>query len=357
MSTYYAAEEYLTRRFEAIGRKAALRVGSVDEYVLWKSELRAVLRRLAGIDTMVAVDPDPRIVETAEVPDGAGGILIREKVLIMTEPLVTMPLYVFRPKGLPPGERRPAAIAPHGHGSGGKLSPAGRTDIPVVAEQVARNNYDYALQFARLGCIVFAPDARGFGERRESACQGDGPDLLMQSSCEQLNHMAIPLGQTVTGMWAWDLMRLIDYIGTRADCAAGRVACGGLSGGGLQTLWLAALDDRVTVAVISGYLYGYKESLLALSDNCSCNYVPHLWEYADMGDIAALIAPRPLLIETGDKDGLNGANGLANVTSQVDVVRRAYRLLGAEDRLYHDIFSGEHLWHGVRALPWIRQWV
>lgn len=357
MSLYYAAEEYLARRFDAMGRKAAFRAESVDEFLLWKTELRSVLRRLAGIDTMVAVDPAPRTVETVEVADGAGGILVREKVLIMTEPLVTMPFYVLRPKGLPPGERRPAAIATHGHDSGGKLSPAGRTDIPVIAKQVAACNYDYALQFARLGCIAFAPDARGFGERRESACQGDRPDQLLASSCEQLNHMAIPLGQTVAGMWAWDLMRLIDYIGTRADCDPGRVACGGLSGGGLQTLWLAALDDRVKVAVISGYFYGYKEALLVLSDNCSCNYVPHLWEYADMGDIGALIAPRPLLIETGDKDPLNGASGLANVASQVDVVRRAYRLLGAEDRLYHDIFPGGHLWHGARALPWLRQWL
>ncbi len=51
-----------------------------------------------------------------------------------------------------------------------------------------------------------------------------------------------------------------------------------------------------------------------------------------MGDIAAMIAPRPLLIETGSRDPLNGASGLANVRSQVHIIRRAYRTLGAEDR-------------------------
>ena len=156
-------------------------------------------------------------------------------------------------------------------------------------------------------------------------------------------------------MWTWDLHWLIDYVETRPDCDAARLGVAGLSGGGLQTLWASALDERVRCAVISGYLYGYKESLLDQHRNCSCNYVPGLYEYVDMGDIAALIAPRPLLIETGNRDGLNGASGLANVTPQVEIIRSAYRLLGHEDRLYHDIFPGEHRWNGVEAIPWMER--
>jgi hypothetical protein len=169
--------------------------------------------------------------------------------------------------------------------------------------------------------------------------------------------MAYPLGQTVTGMWTWDLHRLIDYIQSRPDCRANQIGCAGLSGGGLQTLWATALDERIRCAVISGYLYGYKESLLDAHTNCSCNYVPHLYEYVDMGDIAALIAPRPLLVETGSKDPLNGASGLDNVYSQMDIIRAAYRLLGAESRLAHDVFEGDHRWHGVQAIPWMKQFL
>ena len=79
-----------------------------------------------------------------------------------------------------------------------------------------------------------------------------------------LNHMAMPLGQTVTGMWTWDLMRLIDHVETRPECDASRIGCAGLSGGGLRTLWLAALDERIRCAVVSGYFYRYRESLLLL---------------------------------------------------------------------------------------------
>lgn len=61
-----------------------------------------------------------------------------------------------------------------------------------------------------------------------------------------------------------------------------------------------------------------------------------------MGDLGALIAPRPLLIETGDKDPLNGEWGLVNATEQVEITRRAYKLFDAEARLCHHIFAGGH---------------
>ena len=120
-------------------------------------------------------------------------------------------------------------------------------------------------------------------------------------------------------------------------------------------MWAAALDARIRCAIVSGYMYGYAESLLDLYTNCSCNYVPHLYETVDMGDIAALIAPRALLIESGDADPLNGAGGLDNVITQVDIARRAYALLSAAENLQHDVFNGVHRWDGANAIPWMKQ--
>ena len=97
-----------------------------------------------------------------------------------------------------------------------------------------------------------------------------------------------------SGCSLWDLARLIDWLEADARFDTQRLGALGFSGGGMQTLRLAALDDRVKMAAVSGYLYGYRDALLTLNSNCSCNYVPHLWEYLDMGDIASLIAPRPL---------------------------------------------------------------
>ena len=76
-----------------------------------------------------------------------------------------------------------------------------------------------------------------------------------------------------------------------------------------------------------------------------------------MGDIAALIAPRPLLIETGARDPLNGERGVVNVVEQLAITGQAYGLLGAQGRLAHDLFDGEHMWHGEQAIPWLERWL
>lgn len=345
---FYTTLDAMLARFDATGRRLALRAETAAELEDWRRELRAELRRAICLDTAERVPPSPRVTERVTL-DG----YLRERVELATEPGVEMPLYVLLPAGQRPGEVRPAVIAPHGHGGGGKLATAGRRDIPAVAEAIERYNYDYGVQLVRRGFAVFCPDARGFGERRELGRQGD--EDLLGKSCDLLNHMALPLGRTVVGMWTWDLMRLIDYIETRPECDPRRIGCAGLSGGGLQTLFLAALDERVRAVVISGYFYGCKDALLRLNGNCSCNYVPGLWQLADMGDIGALIAPRPLLIETGSEDPLNGERGVANAEEQVAIARRAYRLLGAEAHLEHDIFPGGHRWHGVRAVPFLAE--
>jgi hypothetical protein len=125
----------------------------------------------------------------------------------------------------------------------------------------------------------------------------------------------------------------------------------------MQAIWLTALDDRIKCSIVSGYFYGYKDALLKLSDNCGCNYVPHLWEYVDMGDIGALIAPRPLLIESGNRDPLNGEGGLSNVTQQLEITRGAYRLFHADENLWHYVGDGEHLWYGARAREFMNRYL
>ena len=341
----YMTQTYLRNRWDSVGRKLAFSAETPAELRAWRQKTCAKLMELTGFDTMQPCPLNPVITEETDQGD-----YIRQRVEIETEPGVIMPLYALVPKGEGPW---PAVMAPHGHGSGGKYSPAGRRDIPELVETIEVHNYDYGVQFAREGFIVFCPDARGFGERQERLAKGN----ILSNSCYWINAMAYPLGQTVTGMWAWDLTRLVDYIETREDCAPGKIGCAGLSGGGLQTLWVSAFDERIRCAVISGYFYGYKESLLDMHGNCSCNYVPHLYEYVDIGEVGALIAPRPVLIETGDKDGLNGASGLDNVIPQVEILRRAYRITGDEGLVSHDVFHGEHRWNGKQAIPWMKRFL
>ncbi|MCL2741606.1 MAG: prolyl oligopeptidase family serine peptidase [Oscillospiraceae bacterium] len=343
---YHACEGHLRERFESAYKPYAFRAGDAAGYRRWKAAFRARLEGLLGFGEMEPCAPNPRVA-SAEACDG----YVRQKVLIDTEPGVCMPMYVLRPEAARPGDRLPVMVAAHGHGSNGKDAvcgiDGGRADM---AETIGRYNYAYGVRFAKEGFMVLCPDARGFGERREKYQQDDRS--LLGSSCGYLNAIAIPLGMSVTGMWAWDLMRLVDYALTRGDADPGRVCCAGLSGGGLQSMWLAAMDDRVMACVISGYMYGYGQSLLEMH-NCACNYVPGLWGLADMGDIAALIADRGVFIETGDSDGLNGSGGLGNVRPQVETIERAAAAVGNGGNVRHHVFSGGHRWCGEESVPWV----
>ena len=348
VTRFFPAHAELQARFDREARRMPVDTSSPTDFEAWRTATRRHLSAITGMDGLRAAEPRPVVTESVQC-DG----YVRQRMEIHTEPDVVMPLYALLPDDLQAGERRPVVIAPHGHGSGGKNMTAGRREIPAVADTIEKHNGAYAERFAQAGLIVFAPDARAFGERREPVGQANDEDSFMRSTCTPLNHAAISLGQTVTGMWTWDLMRLVDYVLTRDDCDPERIGCAGLSGGGLQTLWLAAMDDRICAAVVSGYFYGYRDSLLDLNGNCGCNYVPGLWQAVDMGDLGALIAPRPLLIETGDQDPLNGARGLDNVYEQVAITRGAYELYDAGDRLAHDVQPGEHQWYGVVAEPWL----
>ena len=147
--------------------------------------MRARIDELQGIGRLLPTPPNPRITESVQC-DG----YVRQRVEIDTEPGVVMPFYVLIPDPLV--GTAPAVLAPHGHSSGGKLAPAGIAPTPAMAETISQHNYDYGVQAVRRGYVVFCPDARGFGERREWISAD--PDVLLNSSCRQIAHMAIPWG-------------------------------------------------------------------------------------------------------------------------------------------------------------------
>lgn len=340
LETYYSTLHAMQTRFDTEARTNRFQAETPEEYALWKQNTRTLLARLIGLPKMQTCDLLPQTLESVLLPDG----IRREKIIIQVEPDIYMPMFLLIPKKIRSGTLQ-CFIAPPGHQSAGKYSVAGCYDIPAAMDCIQKFHYDYGMQLARQGFVTFCPDCRGFGERREAALQKDEEACFKNGSCYQISHMAEPLGMTLVGMNTWDILRLIDYIKTRTEWNTTRIGCLGFSGGGMQTLWAAALDDRISVAVISGYLYGYKEAQLERNGNCSCNYVPRLWEHVDMGDIAALLAPRPVWIQSCQEDHLNGSRGILNVTEQLAIMRKAYRLSHAEDVLFHEICPGGHQWH------------
>lgn len=340
MNTVYGTLPSMLRKYDKYARKDAFQGNTREDFRNWQKRMRSLLRELLGFDKMEECPLTPVL---EEVEPLAGGIR-REHIRIQTEPDVWMPMYVLIPEHA--GTDTCPVICPPGHNGAGKYTVAGVRGYQTVDEKIEFYHYDYGMQLARLGYVAVCPDCRGFGERREDIADTRDSVVGLKGDCYWLAHMGEPLGIPVAGMLTWDLMRALDYIRECGcwDCEA--TGCVGFSGGGMQTLWLAALDERLRFAVISGYFYGFKDSLLTLNRNCSCNYVPHLWEHLDMGDIASLIAPRPLLLQSCAEDRLNGPRGLANVMEQAEIVRNAYQLCGAGEALIQEICEGMHQWHG-----------
>lgn len=354
IDTYYEDELAFRERLKREGRSAAFKGTTPEDFEAWQIATRVRLFDLLGLSIMDRVSIEARELDRVKI---AGGI-VRTHAMLQVERDVWMPFYLLEPQSpkLDARGRKCCYICPHGHQGAGAASVAGVTGVPAVDDAVRKFNYDYGLRLARMGYVTVCPDARGWGYRRDWKGQGDDENSFLRGTCQNQARMAEPLGLTVAGLNAWDNMRLIDYLEARGDIAMNDLGCFGFSGGGYMTLYLAALDPRVCKAFVSGYLYGVDDSLLHLNGNCSCNYTPGLWRLLDMGDIASLIAPRPLLVQSCEEDHLNGSRGLKNVDEQLKIVRDAYKLLGRRDALRHEVCPGGHhlgVTHLVEDIEWL----
>ena len=326
----------------------------VDGFMAWKEETRLHLAELLGLSRLEQIAAQaapfsrkPELLESLQ-EDG----YVRHKMRLQTLPCVFMPFYMLVPDGLPASCPSSAIIAIPAHGAS-KESVAGVLSSPGVKDKLDRTpKENYGQEFARKGYIVFCPDPPGYGERLEPASMediaflgGSSPNPL-GSSCKNLTMTAEALGLTFAGLVLWDMMRLVDYIETLSFIDGSTLGCCGFSGGGLYTLWLAAMDDRIRLAVISGYLHGVGGSVME-THLCPCNFVPGLWKHYDMSDIASLIAPRPAFFETGTRDVLNGPEGIENPVNQFHRLRQVYSLFGKESDVRHGIFDGPHMWYGL----------
>lgn len=340
ISTYYTSISSLKRRmvknYRTYGFKGPYEKNTFEE---WQERAKEHLSSLLGMDI---IERDAGVLSfnerRAEVVVLENGIK-REHTYIDTEEDVTMPLYILHPSSPSKG----TFIAYAGHNGAGKESVAGIRTNNSVVEKIEKYNYDYGLYLCQMGYTVICPDPRGFGERREKATQGDEDEKYLKSSCKELAQSALVLGFTLQGLYVWDSMRLIDYLETRSDIDTETLGVIGFSGGGMQALYATALDKRIDKAIISGYFYGFEDSLLDLNSNCQCNYVPSVFTSFDMGDIASLIAPRPLAIQSCLSDHLEGRRGMENVMEQMEILKKSYGIYGKT--IFHDTPMGDHAFH------------
>jgi dienelactone hydrolase len=312
-------------------------------FTAWQQSLRVALDRAIGnLSTWEQVPLNPTL-HRSENLDGYR----RETVTFTTRPGLTAFGYYLVPEHCSPGQ--PTVLCLPGHGRGVD-SMVGIAEDGSQRRLGAWDEYqaDFALQCVAAGYPTFALEQISFGYRRDSEAQKSGVGV---SSCHRDSMAALMLGETMIGWRVWDAMRAIDYLLTRNEVDPNCLITMGISGGGLTSLFTAALDTRVACAVVSGYLCTFADSILAVH-HCVDNYAPGLLTLCEMPDIAGLIAPRLLFAESGDTDPIFPKHGFEKAVAEVQAL---YHAEDASANFAYELFSGDHRFHGAGAFAFLRE--
>jgi dienelactone hydrolase len=235
--------------------------------------------------------------------------------------LVTGNLY--RPIGDGPF---PAVLSPHGHWAYGRLE---NTDL--------NSGPGRAINLARQGFVVFTYDMVGYNDSQQL------PHRTFSGTREYLWSLS------VGGLQLWDSIRSLDFLESLPYVKRDAIGVTGESGGGTQTFLLAAVDDRVAVAVPVNMIS------LHMQGGCICENPPGLRLDTNNVEIAATIAPRPLLMVSATGDWTNETMAL-----EYPAVRAIYGLFGAADHVKAVQFKAEHNYNKdsrEAMYAWMARWL
>jgi hypothetical protein len=209
---------------------------------------------------------------------------------------------LYRPKNQT--GKVPAVLLPHGHWSYGRLENTPLNSGPLRAAS-----------FAQQGYVAFTWDMIGYNDSA-SISHRFAPGHREGTAREVL------WGINLLGLQLWNSIRAVDFLLTLPEVDADKIGCTGESGGGTQTFLLAAVDERIKVAapvnMVSTIMQG----------GSLCENAPNLRIDTNNVELAALFAPRPMLMVSATGDWTKNT-----LTVEYPAVRNIYRLFGAEDRL------------------------
>jgi len=237
-----------------------------------------------------------------------------------------VPGYLAIPEGFP--GKRPAILTMHGHGSSKENMFGYQPTSQDVAEMLARKGY------AVMGIDnYFGGERRGTGPAGALEMQARNADQEMS-----LFKLHLWLGRTLWGMMLRDEQIALDYLASRPEVDASRIGAQGMSMGSTRAWWLAAIDDRVKAVVGVACFTRYEELIATrnLRAHGIYYFVPGILKHFDSEGVMALIAPRPFLALTGDRDAGSPPSGMAKLEA---ILKRIWGLYGKPEAFQSIVYK------------------
>ena len=315
----------------------SMRYDGKSDFGEWQRTARAKLSELLGLHRIQKPEAPEFDIEYKKDL----GECFEYRFTVQSEDDYYVPCYMLVPKDIK--TPAPTMLCLQGHSSGMHIS-VGKPIYEGDEDDINGGDRDFARRAIKEGCVAVAIEQRNFGER---GAKPDGhPD------CHVSSMSAILSGRTTIGERVHDTSCVIDALIANFDFVdADRIMLMGNSGGGTATIYTAAIDERISLAVPSCALCTYKHSIAAMK-HCVCNFVPNIADYFDMGELCGLIAPRGLVAVNGKVDKIFPDVGVHEV---FDVAKELYAAAGVPDKCYLVTGEGGHRFYADIAWPKIHK--
>ena len=262
-----------------------------------------------------------------------------EKVLFESRPGIYVSAILYLPDAEPP---YPGVLVPCGHSHNGK----------------ARDLYQRApILIAKHGMAALCFDPIEQGERVQLFKEDGKPYAVSVFAHQMIGVGSTLVGRDTAHFRIWDSIRALDYLASRPEVDPKRLGCTGISGGGTETSYLMALDDRVLAAAPGCYITSFKRLLETIgpqdAEQCISGQIAFGMDHADY---VMMRAPKPTLVMTTTEDFFD----ITGAWDSYRMAKRFYEKLRRSENV--DIFEmpGKHgfpLAMRVAACRWMRRWL
>jgi hypothetical protein len=292
---------------------------------------------------------------------------------------------LLKPQGLKSGEKLPAILALHDHSAikyfgWKKIAQISDTAHPMIEENrsLAYGGLAWANEAARRGHVVLCHDAFLFGSRRIRVSdtldeiQNEGVDPTPEERISDIKsynvwasdheHLVAKslfcAGTTWPGVFVREDQTALSILADRKEVDSKRLSCGGLSGGGLRTVFLAGLDERIKVCFCAGFMTTWQDLLLSKAwTHTWMTYVPLLPKDLEFGEILGLRVPLPTFVLNCKSDSLFTTS---EVKRSAEILKDIYLKAKAPESFRFSLYSGGHQLNAPMqeaGWKWLKIWL